>query len=145
MNELNRKSEIISLYYEKHLKVREIAEIEKVDSSYISRIIKQDNRYAIEKQNRKDISKKTHIENTKKSVKRSREKTKFNNNVDDLILKNLHRQASTELSKSSYLTNENYRKWNYSAYKYDPSKKRYEFRKELGRSYDVPQYIKERN
>lgn len=145
MNELNRKSEIIYLYYEKHLKVKEIAEIEKIDGSYISRIIKQDGRYEIEKQNRKNISKKAHIENTKKSVKRSREKTKFNNNVDDLILKNLHRQASTELSKSSYLTNENYRKWNCSAYKYNPSKKRYEFREELGRSYDVPKYIKERN
>ena len=99
----------------------------------------------IEKQNRKSISNKIHIEKTKKSVKKNREKIRFNNNVDDLILKNLHNQDSMELSKSSYLTNENYRKWNYSAYKYNPSKKRYEFREELGRSYDVPKYIKERN
>ncbi len=143
--ELDKKTKIIFLYYEEHLKVKEIAELENVDSSYISRIIKRDDRYIVEKQNRKNISRRVHIENTKKSVKEHRAKVRFSNNVDDLILKNLHNLASRELSKSAYLTNENYRKWNYSAYQYNPSKKRYEFREELGRSYDVPQYIKERN
>ena len=55
-----------------------------------------------------------------------------------------HRQASLELSKSKYLSNESYRKWNYSAYKYNSSKRRYEFDEKLGRSYDIPKYIKER-
>lgn len=55
-----------------------------------------------------------------------------------------HIQASMELSKSKKLTDENYRKWNKSAYKYNPSKHRYEFDESLGRSYDVPKYIKER-
>lgn len=53
-------------------------------------------------------------------------------------------QATRELSKSKHLSNENYRKWNYSAYKYNPSRKRYEFDEKLGRSIDVPKYIKER-
>ena len=55
-----------------------------------------------------------------------------------------HNQAVSELSKSTHLTNENYRKWNIGAYLYNPSKKRYEFDNTLGRSYDVPKYIKER-
>ena len=55
-----------------------------------------------------------------------------------------HEQATRELSKSKHLSNESYRKWNYSAYKYTPSKKRYEFDEKLGRSIDVPKYIKER-
>ena len=55
-----------------------------------------------------------------------------------------HRQDSKELSKSGHLSNENYRKFNYSAYKYNPSKRRYEFDNTLGRSYAVPKYIKER-
>ena len=59
------------------------------------------------------------------------------------ILKAKHEQASIELSKSRHLTNENYRKWNQSAYHYNTSKKRYEFDDNLGRSYDVPKYIKE--
>lgn len=142
---VNKKDSIINLFYDEHLKVKEISKIINVDSSYISRIIKGDDRYLDEKNNRKVISKKKHKENTKTIIKKSRDVKKFNNNVDDLILKNLHRQASIELSKGKHLSNENYRKWNYSAYKYNPSKKRYEFCEELGRSYDVPKYIKERN
>ena len=54
----------------------------------------------------------------------------------------MHNQASSELSERKYLTNENYKKWNKSAYNYNPSKKRYEFDSSLGRSADVPKYIK---
>lgn len=49
-----------------------------------------------------------------------------------------------ELSKRSHLSDENYRKWNCSAYQYNASKRRYELKKELGRSFDVPKYIKEK-
>lgn len=141
----NNKEKIIDLYYTKHLKVKDISEILAIDSSYITRIIKKDERYELEKDSRKAISKRNHIESTKNLVKKKREEIKFRNSIDDLILSNLHRQASIELSKGNYLTNENYRKWNYSAFEYNPLKKRYEFREELGRSYDVPKYIKERN
>lgn len=139
------KEKIINLFYDKHLKVKEISKILNIDKSYISRIIKKDDRYLNEKERRKQVSKIRHLETTKRIVKRSRESLKFKNSVDDLILKNMHKQASIELSKGKHLTNENYRKWNCSAYKYNPLKKRYEFRTELGRSYDVPKYIKERN
>ena len=66
--------------------------------------------------------------------------------IDDnfAFVEEQHRQASLELSKSKYLSNESYRKWNASAYKYNPSKHRYEFDEKLGRSADVPKYIKER-
>lgn len=141
----NKKESIINLFYDKHLKVKEISKIINVDSSYITRIIKNDDRYYDKKKNRKVISNQKHKESTKLIIKKSREVKSFNNNVDDLILKNLHRQASLELSKGKHLTNENYRKWNYSAYKYNSSKKRYEFCEKLGRSYDIPKYIKERN
>ena len=66
----------------------------------------------------------------------------FKNNADDLILKNMHNQASVELSKPRKLSNMAYRNWNKSAFTYNEKKKRYEFREELGRSYDVPKYIK---
>ena len=55
-----------------------------------------------------------------------------------------HYQATRELSKSRHITNETYRKWNSSAYKYNPLKKRYEFDEKLGRASDIPKYIKER-
>ena len=66
--------------------------------------------------------------------------------IDDnfAFVEEQHRQATLELSKSKHLSNESYRKWNISAYKYNPSKHRYEFDEKLGRSADVPKYIKER-
>ena len=35
-----------------------------------------------------------------------------------------------------------YRNWNKSAYSYNEKKKRFEFKEDLGRSFDVPKYIK---
>ena len=54
----------------------------------------------------------------------------------------MHNQASFELSKGRKLSNMAYRNWNISAYSYDSDRKRYVFKRELGRSSDVPKYIK---
>ena len=54
----------------------------------------------------------------------------------------MHNQASNELSAPRKLNNMAYRNWNKSAFDYNEKRKRYEFKKELGRSYDVPKYIK---
>lgn len=54
----------------------------------------------------------------------------------------MHNQASMEMSKSKRLSNMAYRNWNTSAYSYNEKKKRFEFKEELGRSADVPKYIK---
>ena len=62
--------------------------------------------------------------------------------ADDLILKSIHNQDSAELSKHKRLSNMSYRNWNKSAYSYNKDKQRFELKKELGRSYDVPKYIK---
>ena len=106
------KKKIIDLFFNEHLKVKDIANRLQISSAYITKIIQkreririEDNYYAVQAQ---------------------------------------HNQAISELSKRTHLTNENYRKWNYSAYKYNPSKHRYEFNDALGRSYDVPKYVKER-
>lgn len=136
------KEKIISFYYIEHLKVKEIAEELNVTSAYITKIIKQDSRYAKEKQYRKDISKSKRKIDQNKFIKNKRENKRIEDNY--LAVKAQHIQASKELSKISHLSNENYRKWNYSAYKYNPSKRRYEFDKQLGRAADVPKYIKER-
>lgn len=66
----------------------------------------------------------------------------FKNNADDLILRNMHNQASAELSQPKKMTNMAFRNWNKSAYSYNEKKRRFEFREELGRAADVPKYIK---
>lgn len=137
-----QKENIINLFYCKHLKVKEIAEQLNVSSSYISKIIKQDKRYLQEKTDRKELAKDKRKHDQNQFIRKKREQKKLED--DYYTVKAQHEQASIELSKSKHLSNENYRKWNISAYKYNPSKNRYEFDSKLGRSADIPKYIKGR-
>lgn len=136
------KDNIIDLFYIERLKVKDIAEKVNTSSAYITKIVKKDNRYFQEKNYRKTISKDKRKIDQNNFIKSKREKQRIEDNYS--IVQVQHEQASKELSKSKHLSNENYRKWNCSAYKYNPSKKRYEFDEKLGRSIDVPKYIKER-
>ena len=90
----------------------------------------------------KEISKEKRKIDQNNFVKKKREIKKVEDNYE--FVETQHIQAVMELSKCKRLSDENYRKWNKSAYNYNPSKHRYEFKEELGRSYDVPKYIKER-
>ncbi len=136
------KENIITLFYLEHLKVKEIAEKVNTSSAYITKIVKQDSRYIQEKEYRKTISKDKRKLAQNKFAKNKREERRIECN--DQAIKEQHNQAARELSGSKHLSNESYRKWNSSAYKYNPSKHRYEFDERLGRSIDVPKYIKER-
>lgn len=138
----NKKDKIMELFFIEHLTVKNIAKVVDTSSAYITKIIKKDNRYIKEKEYRKSISNDKRKIAQNKFMKNKREKKKIEDNYS--LLKAQHFQASKELSKTSHLSNENYRKWNQSAYKYNPSKRRFEFDKNLGRSSDVPKYIKER-
>lgn len=137
-----KKEKIISLYYIVHKKVKEISEELHVSSAYITKVIKQDLRYVEEKEYRKSLSKTKRKTDQNNFMKNKRERKRIEDNY--LIVKAQHDQASRELSKPKHLSNENFRKWNYSAYTYNPSKHRYEFDESLGRCADVPKYIKER-
>ena len=138
----NSKELIIKYFFNEHLKVKEIAEMIHTSSSYITKIIKQDKRYVGEKEYRANKSKEKRKLEQNKFIKHKREQKRIDDNF--AFVEEQHRQASLELSKSKHLSNESYRKWNSSAYKYNPSKHRYEFDEKLGRSADVPKYIKER-
>lgn len=138
----NKKKSIIDMFYNFHLKVKDIAEKVDTTSAYVSKIVKQDARYLEEKLVRKDKSKAKRKVSQNTFIKEKREKKRIEDNYS--IVQAQHFQASKELSKSQHLSNEAYRKWNYSAYKYNPFKRRFEFDSNLGRSADVPKYIKER-
>ena len=137
-----QKDEIINLFYIEHLKVKEIAEKINVTSAYITKVIKTDSRYKKEKDFRKEKSREKRKKDQNNFVKQKRENKRIEDNY--AFVQEQHIQASMELSERKKFSNENYRKWNKSAYKYNPSKHRYEFDEQLGRSYDVPKYIKER-
>ncbi|MBP3596899.1 MAG: hypothetical protein J6J60_05835 [Clostridia bacterium] len=138
----NNKDTIIQLYFIEKYKPVDIATKLNISKSAVTQILQKDDRYAAEKEIRKEQNKKKHKENTNDFIKKTRNANQFKNNVDDLILKNMHNQASAELSKGKRLNNMAYRNWNKSAYEYNSKRKGFEFRKELGRAYDVPKFIK---
>lgn len=138
----NRKITILDMYFIEKLRPVDIAKKLNISKSAVTQVLNKDKRYIEIKYERKKLNKKKHDEKTKKYVKDKRKITQFKNNADDLILKNMHNQASRELSEPKRLSNMAYRNWNKSAYSYNEKKSRYEFKDELGRSFDVPKYIK---
>ena len=136
----NIKSYIVSMFYIQHCSTKEIAEKTNVSESYVTKIVKKDIRYTEEKEMRKANSKEKRKEYKRNNEKHKRENRRIDDNYS--FVKSQHEQDARLLSKSSRLSNQNYRRWNYSAYKYNPLKKRYEFDSSLGRSADVPKYIR---
>lgn len=138
----NRKEIILNMYFIEKLRPVDIAKKLDISKSAVTQVLKKDKRYVHIKQERKSKNQKKHIEATKEHIKTKRKIAQFKNNADDLILRNMHNQASAELSKPKRMTNMAFRNWNKSAYSYNEKKRRFEFKKELGRAADVPKYIK---
>lgn len=136
------KKKVVDMFFKEEKKQIDIARILNISKYKVSRLVTKDIRYQNEKEKRKQISQQKHTENTKQYIASKRKTEKMNSNTEDLILKNMHIQASMELSQGKKITNTAYRNWNKSAYLYNQEKKRFEFRSELGRSYDVPKYVK---
>ena len=138
----NVEDVILKMYFEEQKKPVEISKELQIPKYKITRVLQKDERYQTEKEARKENNRIKHIENTKKIIKEQRSQKQFKDKQSDLILKHIHNQAARELSEPRKLLNMSYRNWNISAYGYNEQLKRFEFKKELGRSYDVPKYIK---
>lgn len=139
---MDKQEKIKKLYFEKNYTQTQIAKELDISNQYISKILKSDPKYLKVKEQRKQMNHQKNVNKTKEYIKSERKIKQFKDNADDLILKNMHNQASAELSQSKRISNMAFRNWNKSAYTYNEKKKRFEFREELGRSADVPKYIK---
>lgn len=53
---MNKKDEILKMYYEEHLKQKDIATKVKVTQSYVSQVIKGDKRYKTNKETKHKLS-----------------------------------------------------------------------------------------
>lgn len=131
---------INELYFEEKKTLTEIAEVINTSVSYISKILRKNEKYNKEKEKRKN-------ENLLKRRKIQKNliygKRKSNIDIEYIKLKTQHEQASMELSKRSILGKDTLRKWCSSAYVYNKNKKRYEFdTKNLNKPSDFPSYIK---
>ena len=131
---------INELYFEEKKTLTEIAEVINTSVSYISKILRKNEKYNEEKEKRKN-------ENLLKRRKIQQDliygKRKSNIDIEYIKLKTQHEQASMELSKRSLLGKDTLRKWCSSAYVYNKNKKRYEFdTKNLNKPSDFPLYVK---
>ena len=131
---------INELYFEEKKTLTEIAEVINTSVSYISKILRKNEKYNEEKEKRKNenLLKRRNIQKDLIYGKR-----KSNIDIEYIKLKTQHEQASMELSKRSILGKDTLRKWCSSAYVYNKNKKRYEFdTKNLNKPSDFPSYVK---
>lgn len=139
---MRNKDLIVYLYFNEHMKPVDIAKKIGVSRSAVTQVLQKDEKYKISKEVRKENNQKNR--KCKKAQQKSqiRKKMSERREFDDLVLRKMHDQASMELSAPRKLSDMGYRNWNKSAFKYNTEKRRFEFDENLGRSYDVPKYIK---
>ena len=115
---LNNQENILDLYYNKHLKQKDIANIVGVSKQYVSKVVNNDSRCKKEKQLRKDrnaFTRKDYMKGYFKNYVRSK---KEDNSYEQL--KALQYQDSLELSYfSSYMNDYAFAKYNSSIYHRD--------------------------
>lgn len=134
------EEQVIYLYFTKKMLQKDISEKLNISKSTICRIIKKDERYIEEKDNRKRLNKIKHNKDIQCRVENKRKQTSAS---DIQILNRMHEQASLELSGGKKpMSNRAFRDWNTSAYKYNKKNKSYELRKGITAGADVPKRIK---
>lgn len=133
------EEEVIYLYFIEKMLQKDIAKKVNISESSVCRIIKKDQRYMQEKENRKRLNKIKRNKDIQRRVEGNRKK----NSSDIQILKKMHEQASLELSGGNKpISNRAFRDWNTSAYKYNYKNKCYELKKDISTGVDVPKRIK---
>ena len=130
---LDMKEQILDLYFNKHLKQKEIAEIIHSSQQYISKIVKKDERYKTEKISRKSInSEKRKIAQADYQKNYVRKKNK-----DIAYEQLLAQQKQDAIELSDYAC----RKANSSIYHYNSKRNQYVMIKGIKASIDLPRRI----
>lgn len=112
---MEKKDEIIKLFYEEHLKPTEIAKKFNVCNSYITKIIQKDERYGIEKENRRMESKERHKESKRNYINnvRQAQRVEYQAMLNQIDNDNKYLSTRSETSDLKYV------EWNRSAFEYD--------------------------
>ena len=117
---------------------KEIASMLKHRCQEVSKVLLQDSRYKEEKERRKKASKQKHTQKTVNYIKKKRQ---ANTDIGYEQLKQMHIQASQELSSPRRMNNRTFRNWNSSIYKYNTKTKSYYLKKGIVTGNDVPKKI----
>ena len=137
---LNKKEQILDLYFNEHLKQTEIVEKVNASQQYISKIIKKDKRYEDEKSSRK----------AKNAEKRKIAQAEYQKNYvrkkeKDIAYEQLseqQRQDAIELSYNPYpLSDYTFKKANSSIYTYNSIKNEFVMIKGIKAGFNAPKRI----
>lgn len=135
---MKKQERIKELYFNENYKQKDIANMLNLSSQYVSKVLLQDSRYKKEKEKRKRESKQRHKNKTINYIKNKR-KSKLDVGYEQL--KQLHIQASREMSSHRQMNNRTFRNWNSSIYKYNSKTKSYHLKKGIVTGNDVPKKI----
>ena len=137
--DLERNELIYDFYFKDKLTLTEISKKVNLSISQISRILSKSALYQQEKANRKEENIKKHNEQAKEIMKKKRNKKRME---EKAIMDKLHREATIELSYFSPISKVALRKNCSSAYRYNTERKRFELKKDMSYSSDMPAIIK---
>lgn len=139
-NFLDKKEQILDLYFNKHLKQTEIAETVNASQQYISKVIKKDERYEDEKSSRKSIN-----AERRKIAQTEYQKNYVRKKEKDIVYEQLlaqQRQDAIELSYNPHpLSDYAFKKSNSSIYTYNNIKNQYVMLKGIKAGFNAPKRI----
>ena len=136
---MSNKEKILDLYYNQHLKQKEIADIVGTSTQYVSKVVRADKRNIEEKVKRKtenSENRKVYMQEYFKTYNRPK---KDDNSYEQMVAQQI--QDSFELSFSNNIISDYaYAKWNSSAY-HTNSKRNLVLNRNLKVGFDVPKSI----
>ena len=136
---MSNKEKILDLYYNQHLKQKQIADIVGTSTQYVSKVVRADKRNKEEKEKRKtenSENRKVYMQEYFKTYDRPK---KDDNSYEQMIAQ--QRQDSMELSFSNNnISDYAFAKWNSSAY-HTNSKGNLVLNRNLKVGFDVPKSI----
>lgn len=109
-----------------------------VAKSYVTQVIKEDGRYASEKENRKEVSKERHKESKRNYIKKKRqsERDEYQKMLKQINIDN------ERLSTKREISDEEFAKWNSGMYEYDSKSSDLVLKKGIVVGYDVPKRVR---
>lgn len=139
---MEKREKIEEMYFIQKMSLTNIAEELNVSVSYVSRLLRQNEKYHDEQEIRKQENQQKRKRKQKELIYNQRREKARQRLLENQTMKRLHEQDIREMSKRRTLGNEALRRW-CSLYNYNKDKKCYEFNtNEALKPRDFPLYIK---
>ena len=141
---MNNKDKILKMYYEEKIKQNDIATLLEISQSYISQVVKKDDRYKSFKEDRHKKSMKKKAEYNKAYLANYERPKKIDNSYQALQAQLARDAQALSYKNDNYMSNLAFTKWNRSVYKYDKYSSDLVLDKSINVTKDVPKRISNR-